>query len=115
MRSTNIVEDIMSSTFLNANSRSTYIRYIRAGQMMIKQKGELPFFCEVGKNALAARTLGFTHPDYPSLHICSEESALLMFQAADEFFKKKAQACHFPRKLLSHANCFYRDAKALHD
>lgn len=47
-----IVKVIISSNFLAANSRATYIRYIRAVQMTVEHQGTLCFPEEQSKNAL---------------------------------------------------------------
>lgn len=82
-----IVVDIISSGFLAANSRATYVRYIRVGKIMIKPKEVLPLIMNLDGNAPVVKTLGITHIDYTSRYISSEEKVILMYQAIEKFIE----------------------------
>lgn len=62
-----IPEDIKTATVLVTNSRLTYARNIRVEMMMIKRKVVLPLLVDLGKKKIAAKALGTTHLDKPTL------------------------------------------------
>lgn len=87
VRITSIVEDVTSSKFLAANSRLTYVRYIRAGKNIFKHKGVLLFLLKLGKNGPVVATLVTTSLDNAFPYISSGKKIILMSQAANELLK----------------------------
>lgn len=84
-RTMDIVEDRMSSSFLAANYKSTYIRYNRVGKMIIKHQCVLSLLVTLSIDAPAGKTFRITHHDDPSLYISSKDDILVMVQATDSF------------------------------
>lgn len=82
-----IVDDIMSSTFLAANSRATYTRYIRVHKVLIKRKYELAQLKNIGRDAPATNTLGITPLAGPSIYVSSEKCILVLTEDADLIVK----------------------------
>lgn len=99
-----INEDMMFSTFCAANSRATYIRYIGAGKIRIKQQDVLPFLMTVIKDASVAKTVGIIHFDVPSFYISSQKDVLLIIQDNDALVKNDLKPAPF------HASSFHRHA-----
>lgn len=59
----NILEDIMSSNFFDANFRATYVRYVIVSMMVMKNQGVLPLLGTLEKDTLAAEIHGKPHID----------------------------------------------------
>lgn len=72
MRTMDIVEDMLSSNFLSVNSRTTYLRYSRDSEMIVKYRSVLPLLVKQGKNTPVAKIFEITHANDPSLYTCSE-------------------------------------------
>lgn len=104
-----VMDNMLSSKFLAANSTAAYVRYIRAGKMVAKHNGMRNLAMSLFRGVLALRTLGTTHCDEPSLYISSEADFLLIIQAADVFVKNNHKRAFF------RPNVFYRHRRALLD
>lgn len=78
MRKMKIIDDMVSSNFLDARSRTPYVRYIRVGKNITEIIDVLPLLKNLCKDSAAARTLGITHLDDLSIYISSEENIVLM-------------------------------------
>lgn len=59
----NIVNDMMSPNFLDANSKAIYTRYTRVAEMMINDEGFLPLFVRFSTVASMLKTLIITFHD----------------------------------------------------
>lgn len=101
-----IAEEMISSNVLPASSRISYVRYIQAGKIVIKNQSVLVFLAKLGRNAPAARTLHITHPNDDSLYIFVAVDIFLMIEATDAFLMNEHKPIHF------HASSFLKHAKA---
>lgn len=84
VRITDILENMMFSNFMVANSRATYRRHNTGREMMINHQGVLPRFLELDDDALAAKTFDITHIADPCLYFYFEEDILFMSQDSDD-------------------------------
>lgn len=96
----------MVSNVSVANSRATYVRYIRGRKMTVGNYDVLLLLGKPGKKTPTVKNDGFTHVDYPSLLISSDKNTVLMIQASDAFVR------NVPNPAPFHATYFYRHAKA---
>lgn len=104
-----IVKDKMSSNFLRANFRATFVRYIRVRKMTMNNQVVLSLLGKISKNALPVKSRGITDPDGPSLYISFQEDIILIIQVEDAFVNNEHKPATF------HANTFHRHARALPD
>lgn len=102
-----IVRVTMLSYFMDANTRATYVRYIRVEKVMIKHEGVLSLSMTLSKEDRKAKSLGITHLEDTSLYISPVKLVLLMIQAANRFVKND----HKPG--VFYKNYFYRHTIAL--
>lgn len=84
-----IVENMISPSFLAVRSRATYIRYTSVGMTIVKNQTVRPILGKLERDARAVETLNITWFDNPSLYFFSENNSLLMIQAAAIFDKIK--------------------------
>lgn len=92
---------MMSSKFLAANSRATYMRYIRARKDIMMNQGVLSFLKELGKVAGASKTLCIMHLDNPSLYISFEEDVRFVVMYVDAFVKNDHKPTCFHQNVFS--------------
>lgn len=78
-----IVHGMILSNLLSADSRATYVRYIRVGKIMIKNGVVLPMTVSPATDVLLVKTMGISHLDDPVLHTSMGENVLVMIEAAD--------------------------------
>lgn len=78
MRKMNVADYMMSSNFLAANFRATYVQYIKIGKIMIKHEYMLFLLRELGRNVPAAKTPGMTYLDDLTLYILSKRHSFLI-------------------------------------
>lgn len=83
VRITNIVDDIMSSSFSAANFRATYARWFRVSEMIFKRKYLISMPLNLGLDPPSTRVLGITYLDILCNHISCDVDVVLMIQAAD--------------------------------
>lgn len=83
VRTMDIVEEMISSNVLPANSKATYIRYITVVELRTKHHGVLTFLVKLSKVCSAETALGITHLDDSSLYNFSEVDIFLMTRPAD--------------------------------
>lgn len=98
----NIVEDMISSNFLEASPRAIYMVSITVSEKMIRHQSVLRLLWQLANDAPAAKTHGLTHIDYRSLYKSSEEDTFLKIQHADPFVENGQMLFAF------HTKSFYR-------
>lgn len=104
-----IVCDMMSSSVLATNSWAAYVRYITAGEIMMKRKCVLVLLTNLGRDAPAVKALGVTHLDDRSLYFSFEDDIYLMIRAPNEFVKNNNNPAHF------HTHSFHKHETVLFD
>lgn len=80
-----IDDDMTSSNFMAANSKTSFARYISVDKMMMKNEGIMLLFVGFAMDALVVKTLGNTQLEVPHLYISFEEDVFLITQATDSF------------------------------
>lgn len=71
MHMTDIMEGMMISKYLAANSRETYIRQRRVGKMIKKGQRMLLLLMKLGRDTSAANSPSLTHLKDPNQYISS--------------------------------------------
>lgn len=105
----NIVDDMMSSNVLAANSMTTYACYIRVTKINIKNEEALPPAVGHGMGAPVVKMLGITLFMTEVLTYPLRRTTLFMIQATDEFSKTDHKWAFI------YASVFYRHVRALLD
>lgn len=104
-----IIDSMIPSNFLAANSTETCVRYIWIDTMMIKYKGVFPVLIDLRRDAPSRRTLGITPLAEVAIHITFEQDILLEIPVIDAFDNNNHKHASF------HTNAFFRHARALPD
>lgn len=81
VHTTNIVDNAMSSAFLAANSKITYLSYSNVKKIIIKQQCVLLPSVNLSREAPLELFLSIARLDDPVLHISSTEAIVLMVQS----------------------------------
>lgn len=108
VRITDIVEDMMFSNFLAANSTATYIRYLKVCKMIIFYQDMLSSLSKLFKDAPAAKPIVVIDCNNPSICMSSKADILLMIQASDAFLKNDHNPTAFHITFISrHARVIF--------
>lgn len=101
------VNRILSCTFLAANCKATYARFIYVARMMTKNEDIFSALLNLAMCGSVVNTLEITHLDDPGRYTITKENIFFMIQTDDAFVNKYHTTDPF------HADTFYRYTKTL--
>lgn len=106
-RFVDILKNMMSSNFLAASSKATYVRQVRLAELMIGQSTVLPLIQRLRDERSERKTLEIAHLQAQALYTSEPEDFLLLIEAADLFVKNDSKTAQF------HYSTFYPQARSL--
>lgn len=100
VRIIDILEDFLSSCFLEINSKATYTHYIRLVIMMNNQQGVIALLVKTGKKPQWQRLLASSTLMIQASTCFSEKGILLLIPAAEYFVKNYDTPAPFHANLV---------------